>query len=185
MISVHNLGVLCALLFLPSVAIAQSDPVDADPMLRCARIRDVASQLRCFDSIKGAKVREPLKAETRGTSNAEQSPPSTSAGDESRHIDRYAKEVARELGKEMYLEDYPQRARDEGRGGTTELLLRVDSNAQLTQLTVSRSSGYSDLDQFALSKVQSLRLPKVPAGIRSAVFSVRLPITFAIRAAAR
>ncbi len=159
---------------------------DTDAMLRCARMRDVASQLRCFDEVKRGKSTEGARKESRSETPAEPAAvPRKSVGDESRHVARYAQEVARELGKHMYQEDYPSRAREEGRGGTTELLLRVNSDAKLTQVSVSRSSGYNDLDQFALNKVSNLRLPNVPPTIRSPVFSVYLPITFAIRPASR
>jgi TonB family protein len=154
-----------------------------DPMLRCARIRDVASQIRCFDDAKRASSRDQIGNAARDGARVDDA--RNNVRDESRHIARYAQEVTRELGKEMHHEDYPRRARDEGRGGTTELLLRIDSNANLTQVTVSRSSGYSDLDQFALNKVANLQLPKVPETIRSPLFTVRLPITFAIRAGPR
>ena len=194
---------LTGLLLLPGAVGSQTDldatplegtrvaQADSDPMLRCARMPDVASQIRCFDEVKRRSSKGDIRNEPRDdppsnvlredTREAVQS----NTWDESRLIARYAQEVTRELGKEMYQDEYPRRAREEGRGGTTELLLRIDSDAKLAQVTVSRSSGYSDLDQFALTKVANLRLPKVPEKIRSPVFSFRLPVSFAIRAAPR
>jgi len=199
-VSRSTVCVLTALLFLSGAVGSQTDldvaplevtrvaQADSDPMLRCARMPDVKSQIRCFDEVK----RRSSEGSTRNAP-PDDPPPNAlredsreavqnSTWDESRLIARYAQEVTRELGKEMYQEDYPRRAREEGRGGTTELLLRIDSNANLAQVSVSRSSGYSDLDQFALNKVANLRLPKVPEKIRSPVFSFRLPVSFAVRA---
>jgi protein TonB len=81
----------------------------------------------------------------------------------------------------MSEQDYPRLARDRGWQGTAELRLQIGSDGKLKNVSVLNSSGYEVLDQRAIEKVNSLRMPRVPAEIRSRAFTVRIPIKFALR----
>jgi TonB family protein len=110
------------------------------------------------------------------------SAPKRTKADENEALSRFVREIARQLGKEMRADtEYPARARAEGAGGTAQMLLRIDAEGKLKEVTVANSSGHDELDQYTVGKITGLRLPRVPAEFRGRAFTVQIPVTFAVR----
>jgi len=100
--------------------------------------------------------------------------------DDNDALSRFALDVARQLGKEMKREEYPARALEEGAGGTAQMQLRISADGKLSDVTIASSSGNDELDEYARDKITKLRLPRVPAELRSRAFTVQIPVTFAV-----
>ena len=85
------------------------------------------------------------------------------------------------MWKHVSERDYPRLTRDRGREGTTQLLVRISGDGQLSEITVASSSGFGILDTRAVELVKRVKLPAVPAEIEAQPFSVRIPVKFALR----
>jgi protein TonB len=77
---------------------------------------------------------------------------------------------------------YPPIARMRNWQGTTELKLAIGSEGDVTDVTVSKGSGFSVLDDQALKMVkESLPLPRVPDALQGRQFSIRVPVVFKLQ----
>jgi TonB family protein len=56
--------------------------------------------------------------------------------------------------------------------------VEVGSDGLLKAVTVTRSSGFSVLDDRAVSKIREINLPNVPDELRERAFSVDIPFRF-------
>jgi protein TonB len=75
---------------------------------------------------------------------------------------------------------YPTKARARGEQGRVEVTIRVDRAGRLVDRTVSRSSGWSDLDQELLSVVARAQLPKPPPDATDDDLWMTFPMNFII-----
>ena len=100
-------------------------------------------------------------------------------GDEDEAIRRFQSDVVRSLGR---LErDYPRLARDRGWEGSTMVRVEIGPDGLLKDVSVIKSSGYSVLDDRAVSKVREIRLPSIPDALRDRTFSVYVPFKFSLK----
>lgn len=86
------------------------------------------------------------------------------------------REVARALERE-----YPAHLRDSGIGGTTELLIHIDTEGRMTEARIGKGSGYDALDRAALRVAEAMRFrPAMNRDTKVAVW-IRQPVTFTVR----
>ena len=93
---------------------------------------------------------------------------------------RYATEVSRIVGKYTSEGDYPRLARDRGWEGLTRVRVEIGSDGLLKTVTVTQSSGYSVLDDRAVSKIQGIKLPSIPDELRERAFTFEVPFRFSL-----
>ena len=60
-------------------------------------------------------------------------------------------------------------------------MLEIGPDGLLKGVTVTKSSGYSVLDDRAVSKIREIRLPNVPDELRERAFSVDVPFKFSLK----
>jgi protein TonB len=85
------------------------------------------------------------------------------------------------VGKVVSEKDYPRLARDRGWEGLTKVRVEIGSDGVLKRVTVTLSSGFSVLDDRAVSKIREIRLPNIPDELRERAFSVDVPFRFSLR----
>jgi TonB family protein len=107
--------------------------------------------------------------------------PELKGGDEEAALRRFTQDVLRIVGKVNSERDYPRLARDRGWQGSTMVRIGIGADGLLKAVTVTRSSGYSVLDDRAVSKILEIRLPNIPDELRERAFSVDVPFTFRLR----
>jgi len=133
----------------------------------------------------GAEAVEP---ETGATSEGEpaNSTPQTPAPEvpqsaEAAAVRAFQHDWHRLVGKNVSERDYPRLARDRGWQGSTMLRAEIGSDGLLKAVSVRRSTGYSILDDAAVSKVWRTELPTIPDELRGRPFSVDIPFKFSLR----
>jgi TonB family protein len=88
-------------------------------------------------------------------------------------------EISRKIGLQMKVEDYPEEARRWTWSGTTLVHVLVGADGLMSQISVSRSSGFRILDEQALRVVSRVRAPSwIPDRLRGRPISVLVPIGF-------
>jgi TonB family protein len=108
-------------------------------------------------------------------------PPQRNGGDEDAAIRRFQSDVVRIVGKVVSERDYPPEALESGWQGSIIVRVEMAPDGLLKAVTVARSSGYSVLDDVAVSKIREIRLPNVPDELRGQRFSVDVPFKFSLR----
>jgi TonB family protein len=108
-------------------------------------------------------------------------PPKLERANQEVALKSYATQVARLIGKAVSERDYPRIAREQGWQGSTKVLVEMGRDGLLKRISVSRSSGFSLLDDIAVSKVREIQLPEVPGELRERAFSFEVPFKFALR----
>lgn len=73
---------------------------------------------------------------------------------------------------------YPQQARIEHRQGVVLLMVSVSASGDPTSVSVSRSSGYADLDQSAVRAVRNWKFHPANAGGMPIFSTVGIPVNF-------
>ena len=77
---------------------------------------------------------------------------------------------------------YPSSARRAGHQGTTVLLITVGSNGRVSSVRVSKSSGYSSLDNAAVSAARSWKFKPARNGLGQSVpYTLKAPVPFTLR----
>jgi TonB family protein len=56
--------------------------------------------------------------------------------------------------------------------------LHIDASGLLKEVTVAKSSGFSVLDDYAVSKSRTVMLPDVPEALRGHAFNLNVPFHF-------
>lgn len=79
------------------------------------------------------------------------------------------------------LRVYPRELRDAGVGGRVELLISIDADGRVTGATVGTSSGYTRLDEAALSLVDGMRFSPAMNRDQRVAVTVSIPIEFQVR----
>jgi TonB family protein len=72
-------------------------------------------------------------------------------------------------------------ARDQGWQGSTMVRVEIGPDGLLRAVTVTRSSGFSVLDDRAASKIREIKLPNIPDELRERAFSIDVPFRFSLR----
>jgi protein TonB len=91
---------------------------------------------------------------------------------------KYAFSLSKMLGRDKH---YPERAQRSGQEGTVEVLMRIGRDGKVVDVTVTKSSGYQELDLEAVAKVKRLVSPPSPPGaLRGREFTVAIPIQFSL-----
>jgi TonB family protein len=108
-------------------------------------------------------------------------PPKLKRGDEDAAILRFRSEVVRIVGKVVSERDYPRLARERGWQGLSTVRVEIGPDGLLKAVTVTRSSGFSVLDDRAVSKIREIKLPNIPDELRERAFSVDVPFRFSLR----
>ena len=108
-------------------------------------------------------------------------PPKLKRGDEDAAIRRFQADMVRIVGKVVSERDYPRLARDRGWQGATMVRVEIGPDGLLKGVTVTKSSGFSVLDDRAVSKIREIRLPNVPDELRERAFSVDVPFKFSLK----
>jgi protein TonB len=108
-------------------------------------------------------------------------PPKLKRGDEDAALRRFTQDVWRIVGKVVSERDYPRLARDRGWEGLTKVRVDIGSDGLLKRVTVTLSSGFSVLDDRAVSKIREIKLPNIPDELRERAFSVDVPFRFSLR----
>jgi protein TonB len=89
--------------------------------------------------------------------------------------------MVRIVGKVVSERDYPRLARDRGWQGSTMVRVEIGTDGLLRAVAVTRSSGFSVLDDRAVSKIREIKLPNIPDELRERAFSVDVPFRFSLR----
>jgi len=77
---------------------------------------------------------------------------------------------------------YPSSARRAGHQGTTVLLITVGANGRVSSVRVSKSSGYSSLDNAAVSAARSWKFKPARNGLGQSVpYTLKAPVPFTLR----
>ena len=108
-------------------------------------------------------------------------PPKLKRGDENAAILRFQQDVVRIVGKVVSDGDYPRLARDRGWQGSTMVRVEIGTDGLLRAVAVTKSSGFSVLDDRAVSKIREIKLPNIPDELRERAFSVDVPFRFSLR----
>jgi protein TonB len=108
-------------------------------------------------------------------------PPKLKRGDENAAILRFQQDMVRIVGKVVSERDYPRLARDRGWQGSTMVRVEIGTDGLLRAVAVTRSSGFSVLDDRAVSKIREIKLPNIPDELRERAFSVDVPFRFSLR----
>jgi protein TonB len=108
-------------------------------------------------------------------------PPKLKRGDEDAAIRRFQSDMVRIVGKVVSERDYPRLARDRNWQGSTMVRVEIGPDGLLKGVTVTKSSGFSVLDDRAVSKIREIRLPNVPDELRERAFSVDVPFKFSLK----
>lgn len=93
----------------------------------------------------------------------------------------YAIDVYRAIGRAVSQGDYPRLAREKGWQGLTNVRVKIGADGAIEDVTVSQSSGYSMLDDIAVSKVRTVPLPEIPNELRNRSFTLNVPFRFQLR----
>jgi TonB family protein len=99
----------------------------------------------------------------------------------SRALKRFGFAVANRAGIAASAGDYPLEARKKGWQGLTMVRLRFEPGGLLKDVTVAESSGYSVLDEYAVSKIHAVTLPDIPEELRGRAFNVTVPFRFQLQ----
>jgi protein TonB len=102
-------------------------------------------------------------------------------GDEDAALKRYAAEVSRIVGKFISERDYPRLARERGWQGSATVRVEIGPDGLLRAVSVTRSSGFSVLDDRAVSKIREIKLPNIPDELRERLFTFEVPFRFSLR----
>lgn len=81
----------------------------------------------------------------------------------------------------MLVSEYPVILRDSGIGGTTTLVLLVDTSGRVAEAKVERSSGYSALDGAAVTVALAMEFTPALNRDKAQAVWVRIPISFQVR----
>src|SRR5262249_15820258 len=81
-------------------------------------------------------------------------------------IRRFRTDMIRIVGKVVSERDYPRLARDRNWQGSTMVRVEVGPDGLLKGVTVTKSSGYSVLDDRAVSRIREISLPNIPDELR-------------------
>jgi len=108
-------------------------------------------------------------------------PPKRNRADEDVAIRRFQSDVVRVVGKVMSERDYPAEALERGWQGSIIVRVETGPDGLLQAVSVARSSGYSVLDNVAVSKIREIRLPNMPNELRGRQFSVDVPFKFSLK----
>lgn len=73
---------------------------------------------------------------------------------------------------------YPRLAAMRGWQGTAKVKFEIDSEGNLSSISLDESSGYDVLDNAALSTAKMTELPEIPSELKGKAFTVVLPLTF-------
>src|SRR5262249_40611526 len=84
-------------------------------------------------------------------------PPQQKRGDENAAILRFQQDMVRIVGKVVSERDYPRLARDRGWQGSTMVRVEIGPDGLLRGVVVTRSSGFSVLDDRAVSKIREIK----------------------------
>lgn len=77
------------------------------------------------------------------------------------------------------LKQYPESAREAGEQGVAYVRFRLDRSGNVLAVSLSKSSGYDDLDDEVLALVKRASpLPAPPAGVPDAQLEMAVPVTF-------
>jgi protein TonB len=93
----------------------------------------------------------------------------------------YTIDVYRAIGRAVSQGDYPREARERGWQGLTKVRVKIGADGATEDVTVSQSSGYSMLDDIAVSKVRTVPLPEIPKDLRDRAFTLDVPFRFKLR----
>jgi len=107
--------------------------------------------------------------------------PKAKQKDENAGIKRFQADLVRAVGRIVSEQDYPREAVSGGWQGTTMVRVEIGPDGLLKAATVTQSSGYSILDDRAVSKIRSVPLPEVPDELRERTFSVEIPFRFRLK----
>src|SRR5262245_8636632 len=135
----------------------------------------------------GAEAVEPETGATSGAEEANPAPPTPATelpeAAEDAALRAFQHDWLRLVGKNVSERDYPRLARDRGWQGSTMLRAEIGSDGLLKVVSVRRSTGYSILDDAAVSKVWKTQLPTIPDELRGRQFSVDIPFKFSLKVA--
>jgi periplasmic protein TonB len=76
---------------------------------------------------------------------------------------------------------YPDAARQRGEEGNAVLRFEIDRSGRVIDYTVTKSSGYSDLDTSVEEMMRGATLPPFPAGMPQPRMEVSVTIRFSLR----
>jgi TonB family protein len=91
---------------------------------------------------------------------------------------RYRTMVAYVMARAIPRGDYPPEGQREGSEGSTTVRLHIDASGLLKEVTVAKSSGFSVLDDYAVSKSRTVMLPDIPEVLRGRAFNLNVPFHF-------
>jgi TonB family protein len=101
--------------------------------------------------------------------------------EEQRQRDAFAESISQRLGKSMTISDYPAEARANGWGGSAVFRLAFNAAGELESVTVAHSTGHAMLDDVAVRKLREVKMPPIPAALKSKPIEIDLPVMFAVR----
>ena len=109
-------------------------------------------------------------------------PPNLSSLDAAKDaLKLYAIDLSRAIGRAASQRDYPREARAKGWEGLTKVRVKIGADGLIEDVMVSQSSGFTVLDDSAVSKVRSVALPEIPKELRERVFTLEVPFRFQVR----
>lgn len=109
-------------------------------------------------------------------------PPNLSSSEAANNaLKLYAIDLSRAIGRAVSERDYPREARQKGWGGSTMVRVEIGADGLLKDVTVTRSSGFSVLDDRAVAKVRTVTLPGIPHELRGRAFTLEVPFLFQLR----
>jgi TonB family protein len=107
--------------------------------------------------------------------------PKRNKGDEDAALRRFQQEIVRIVGKVVSERDYPRLAKERGWQGSPMIRVEIGEDGKLKLVAVAKTSGFSLLDERAVSKIKEIRLPKIPEEFRDRAFGVDVPFKFWLR----
>lgn len=88
--------------------------------------------------------------------------------------------VAREIKRQM-RNDYPRLARERGWEGTVRIRLSFARDGKVSAIALADTSGHKVLDDHALAKLKSIKLPPLPDRLRkSSSFNITQPVVYSL-----
>lgn len=124
-------------------------------------------------------IKQPKKQTKQATSNKETSRKVTKVNNNSAKEQQYKARLRRLIASQK---KYPARAKRNGEEGTVVIAFTIAANGNISNISVSRSSGSHHLDQSAVNTVKKIsgRLP-FPAEIKRKQWQLSLPLVYHLR----